>query len=116
MRPPGDDRSGLGRYLKTLLAVTGSLVVVVVLVAAPPGDGERPERPTERGHEPTDSERAAAEAVASLSALSPAATLGEYDPERVREFFDVSGAELDAVDGDLAALVRERVALLDVEK
>ncbi|USZ66777.1 KEOPS complex subunit Cgi121 [Halorussus salilacus] len=38
------------------------------------------------------------------------------DREAVREFFDVSEAELDATDASLADLVRERVALLDVEK
>ena len=39
-----------------------------------------------------------------------------YDPGRVREFFGVGDAELEAVEGDLADVVRERVALLDVEK
>jgi KEOPS complex subunit Cgi121 len=59
-------------------------------------------------------EAAAVSDVADL--LDPAETLGSYDPERVRAFFDVSGAELDAAAGDLAALVHERVALLVVEK
>jgi KEOPS complex subunit Cgi121 len=58
--------------------------------------------------------RAAAAAVDDL--LDPGATLGEADAELVRSFFDVTAAELDAVDGDLADLVVERVALLDVEK
>ena len=40
----------------------------------------------------------------------------DYDEARVREFFDVSDAELAAVEGALADVVRERVALLDVEK
>jgi len=34
----------------------------------------------------------------------------------VRTFFDVTETELGVVDGDLADLVAERVALLDVEK
>lgn len=38
------------------------------------------------------------------------------DPATIRAFFDVSDAELDAAAGDLAGVVRERVALLDVEK
>jgi KEOPS complex subunit Cgi121 len=59
-------------------------------------------------------EAAAASDVADL--LDPATTLGAVDRDRVREFFDVSGAELDAVEGDLADLVHERVALLVVEK
>ncbi|MFB6301893.1 MAG: KEOPS complex subunit Cgi121 [Haloferacaceae archaeon] len=61
-------------------------------------------------------EAAAADAVRALDAVTPAETLGAYDPERVREFFDVSDAELAAADGDLAALVHERVALLAVER
>jgi len=65
---------------------------------------------------PTDAEREAAEAVRSMDAFDPAATLGEYDPDLVREFFDVGEGQLAAADGGLAALVRERVALLDVEK
>ncbi|GAB7009796.1 KEOPS complex subunit Cgi121 [Halorubrum trueperi] len=44
---------------------------------------------------------------------NPSAT---FDAERVREFYDISARELSAVDGDLADIVRERVALLDVEK
>lgn len=56
-------------------------------------------------------------AVAEVEALvTPAATLGEYDRERVREFFDVGDAELAGVEGDLTDLVLERVALLEVEK
>ena len=59
-------------------------------------------------------EAAAADAVAAL--LDPAATLDDYDADRVRAFFEVTEAELDAADGALADLVAERVALLDVEK
>ena len=61
-----------------------------------------------------DAEAAAAERVAG--SLDAAETLGDYDEARVRSFFDVSDAELDAVDGTLADLVRERVALLVVER
>ncbi|AUG46118.1 KEOPS complex component [Haloarcula taiwanensis] len=49
-------------------------------------------------------------------ALTPASTLGEYDAERVRSFFDVTDAELAATAGGLPDAVRERVALLPVEK
>jgi KEOPS complex subunit Cgi121 len=63
-----------------------------------------------------DREADAAEQVREL--LAPADTLGpgRADDERVRSLFDVSEAELAAVDGDLSDLVLERVALLDVEK
>lgn len=59
-------------------------------------------------------EAAAADAVRDL--LEPAETLGNYDEERVREFFDVPARELAATDAGLEALVLERVALLEVEK
>lgn len=64
--------------------------------------------------ETTLAEAKAAETVRLM--LDPAETLGEYDPERVRTFFDVTGAELDATDADLPALVRERTALLVVDR
>lgn len=74
---------------------------VVVVVAPRPGtDGA--------------DEAGAAAAVADL--LEPAETLGDYDEGRVREFFDVSAAETAATDAGLQALVRERVALLAVER
>lgn len=73
---------------------------VVVLVDSPAGD-----------------DAAEAEAVDRLREhVEEAAVLGEYDEATVRTFFDVSDAELDAVEGGLPELVLERVALLDVEK
>ena len=59
-------------------------------------------------------EAAAAAAVADL--LTPAATLGAYDEARVRSFYDIGAAELEATDAGLPALVLERVALLVVER
>ena len=59
-------------------------------------------------------EGAAADVLRTL--LEPAETLGEYDPERVREFFDVTDRELAATDGDLSDLVCERVAMLVVDR
>ncbi|WP_232703280.1 KEOPS complex subunit Cgi121 [Halobacterium wangiae] len=59
-----------------------------------------------------ENEAAAASAVADL--LDERATLGG-DPAALREFFDVSDDEYAVVD-DLSGVVRERVALLDVEK
>ena len=68
------------------------------------------------GEEVEARERAAADAVREL--LTPTETLGadDVDRDRVREFFDVGDAELAATDATLADLVRERVALLEVEK
>ena len=73
-------------------------------------------------------EAAAAAAVAALDAVESAGAgargdsdgardgVASYDAERVRRFFDVGEAELGVVAGDLADVVLERVALLDVEK
>jgi len=58
----------------------------------------------------------AAATVRSRVLDAEAPTLGDYDSGRVCEYFDVSDAELDVVDGDLEPLVLERVALLVVEK
>lgn len=59
-------------------------------------------------------ETAAATAVREL--LEPADTLGEFDPDTIREYFDIGDAEVEATDRDLEDLVVERVALLTVEK
>lgn len=59
-------------------------------------------------------EGGAAQAVASC--LSAEATLDRIDETAVMEYFGVTEAERSAVDGDLETLIRERVALLDVEK
>lgn len=75
---------------------------VAVLVDAAASDAE-------------DRERAAAAAVTELLA-EERPTLEEYDEERVTEFFEVGPAERAATDATLADLVRERVALLAVEK
>jgi KEOPS complex subunit Cgi121 len=83
------------------LGVAAGETPAVVLVAADPAATD----PDETG---------AAAAVADL--LDVGETLGAYDAERVRSFFDVGASELAVVDDDLAALVHERVALLDVEK
>ena len=63
-------------------------------------------------------EAAAADAVRNRFALEPEPTVGvdHVDEELVRDFFDVTDAERTATDTTLADLVRERVALLDVEK
>ncbi|WP_200530836.1 KEOPS complex subunit Cgi121 [Halorubrum sp. LN27] len=64
---------------------------------------------------------AAAASVRELLA-SPAADTGggefepAFDAERVRGFYDIGERELAATAGDLPDIVRERVALLDVEK
>jgi KEOPS complex subunit Cgi121 len=90
------------------MGVSAGECPAVVLVDDPDVEAER--------EDGVPAERAAVETLRSMHAFDPRPTLGEYDAERVREFFDVSEAELATVDGDLAALVHERVALLDVEK
>jgi len=72
---------------------------VVVVIDGPAGGGE---------------DGAAAAVRDLLDVETP--TIGEYDRERVMDFFEVTDAELGATDGDLADLVRERVALLTVNR
>lgn len=59
-------------------------------------------------------EEAAAAAVEAL--LDPTGTLGDYDEQAVREFYDIGAAELGATERGIEALVLERVALLVVER
>jgi KEOPS complex subunit Cgi121 len=93
------------------MGVSEDELPVVVLVAA----GSRNGGANEAGDGDGDGvEDAAAGAVADR--LEPAETLGQFDPGRVREFFDVTDRELAATDGSLADAVLERVALLDVRK
>lgn len=66
---------------------------------------------------PEDVAEAEAGAAAEVrELLDDEPTLDETDVDLVRGFFDVSDRELEAAGGDLAAVVHERVALLDVEK
>lgn len=83
---------------------------VVVLVAGEDGDGPG----DEDGVDSHGDEAAAASAVRDL--LTPADTLGDYEEDRVREYFDVGETELAATAGTLADVIHERVALLDVRK
>ncbi|MCL9812097.1 KEOPS complex subunit Cgi121 [Natranaeroarchaeum aerophilus] len=70
------------------------------------------------GHEESADEAGAIAALESRLDLTPSPTLAteHANEELLREFFDIGAAELAATDASLAELVRERVALLDVEK
>ncbi len=75
----------------------------------------------EAGETPTvfiidgDREAAAASALEALSAVTPqSVTLG--DPDRLCEWFAIGQPERDATDASLESLVRERVALLAVNR
>ena len=64
---------------------------------------------------------AAAAAIEELLGASAEATDGDefapsFDAERVRECYDIGEREIAATAGDVTDIVRERVALLDVEK
>lgn len=62
---------------------------------------------------------AAAAAVSARTSFTPAdsrSTGTAFDRDRVCDVFDIGDQERAAVNGDLADIVRERVALLDVEK
>lgn len=92
------------------MGVAPGATPAVVLVDAPSG-GDADEHD---GSGAADAEQAAAGAARAL--LEPAETLGDYDPGRVRAFFDIGEGELAATAADLPALVHERVALLVVER
>ena len=64
-----------------------------------------------------NSETAALGDLAALEAVvATDATLGTRDERRLCDFFEITDAERGATDATLSALVRERVALLEVEK
>ncbi|MFO8114132.1 MAG: KEOPS complex subunit Cgi121 [Halorubrum sp.] len=66
---------------------------------------------------PTADLDAAETAVEGLTVPAETAEVADgFDADRVREFYGVSDRELAATAGGLADIVRERVALLDVEK
>lgn len=93
------------------LGVSEGQSPVVVLVATLDGSGGESPASTDA------SETAAAEDVRERiepADLERGSELG--DPERLREYFEIGEAELAASNADLATLVRERVALLAVER
>ncbi|WP_128905009.1 KEOPS complex subunit Cgi121 [Halorubrum amylolyticum] len=72
------------------------------------------------GRSAADLDAAAASVRGLLASPSEFADAGGFDPafdaERVREFYDIGDREIAATAGGLPDIVRERVALLDVEK
>lgn len=90
----------------------GDDVPMVVVVAADGGStGDGP-----GAGETSSTESAAEEAVMGRLTVDESVLGGGRDEERIRSFFEIGQAELDAAATDLSGLVRERVALLDVEK
>ncbi|WP_049924188.1 KEOPS complex subunit Cgi121 [Halopiger djelfimassiliensis] len=84
------------------MGVTEGETRAVVLVAAEGESGDEP---------------AALEALADRDAVvAREPTLESVDEETLCEFFEITDAERAATDAPLGALVRERVALLEVEK
>lgn len=77
---------------------------------------EKPKSESSSGPETTadGGVNAAIDALESL--CDPADVIGSYDAALVDRFFSIEDTELDLVDGDRDAIVRERVALLDVSK
>lgn len=93
------------------LGVSAGRSPVVIVVASLREDGD---------DEAEESEASVAAAVEAVRERVEPATLERGtelgDPERLREYFEIGDAELDASDVDIATLVRERVALLAVER
>ncbi|MCU4743172.1 KEOPS complex subunit Cgi121 [Halobacteria archaeon AArc-m2/3/4] len=63
-----------------------------------------------------DAETAALETLRTELDLTPEPTLETVDEKRLCEFFEITDIEREATDATLEELVRERVALLEVEK
>jgi KEOPS complex subunit Cgi121 len=63
-----------------------------------------------------DAAERAVEGLTTAETDGPDDAVTDFDADRVREFYGVSDRELAATAGDLPDVVRERVALLDVEK
>ncbi|MDS0220381.1 KEOPS complex subunit Cgi121 [Haloarcula sp. S1AR25-5A] len=90
------------------MGVSGGTCPVAVVVVGPESADAH------EGNNGDEAIEAAADEVCDH--LTPASTLGAYDENRVRSFFDVADIELAATAGGLPDAVRERVALLPVEK
>ena len=95
----------------------GRLPVAVVV----DGDGTEHDSASSRSAtDDPDREAAAADDLRERLDLDPRPTLDAVDTDRVRAFFDVTEAEVAAIDGDsdidLRDLIAERAALLDVKK
>jgi Uncharacterized conserved protein len=67
-----------------------------------------------RADDPTSAELDAEAAVAEV--VETEESPGDYDPARVREFFDITDTERQATEGTVSDIVLERVALLNVNK
>jgi KEOPS complex subunit Cgi121 len=89
---------------------TGDCPVVVCVVDCDEHDWRGDSDSTES----SENERAAAVEIEGL--LDSEDVLGEYDRESVCEFFEITETELDATKSGISDLVRERVALLVVER
>lgn len=66
--------------------------------------------------EPAGDESRAVDVVLERVTVDDAVLDGGRDEDRIRSFFDIGDGEVAAAATDLSGLVRERVALLDVEK
>ena len=94
----------------------GETRAVVLLDSDTDSTGNEGDRDGDRG-DSNRSERAALEAVTDLNAVvAREPTLDEDDEETLTAFFEITDAERAATDATLGELVRERVALLEVEK
>lgn len=103
------------------MGVSEGTLPVVVLVAANEGvvdemgtDETTTDETATDDIDPDTSERRAVDRLRERPSFDPGTVAPERD--RVRAFFDVTDRERAATDGDLADLVHERVALLDVQK
>lgn len=93
---------------------TGACPVVAVIVEIDEHDWTRLHDDAETDPATTVAEREAAVSVSEE--LGEESVLGAYDREQVCSFFDITGREIEATAGEITDLVRERVALLVVDR
>lgn len=98
-------RRQIDQAIEMGISAGGEVPVVVVVDAESTNSGSE-----------TGAEAGAVDAVMERIMVDDSVLGGARDEGRIRSFFDIGAHEEAAAATDLAGLVRERVALLDVEK
>lgn len=105
-------RRQINKALEMGVSAGGCPVALVVVDVGAHDDCDDPEGTSERPATPAETEVAAA--LANEIDAHPA--LDGTNDDHLRSFFDITDRELDATDGTISDIVRERVSLLVVER
>jgi len=105
------------RSVEMLLYAAGRRQIdQAVEMGVPEGEGVPMVVVVDPDTEANSDESGAVQAIRERLDVDDAVLPGERDEAVIREFFDIGDAEVEAAATDLSGLVRERVALLEVEK